>query len=402
VTDHLWVDRCEAVIAEAEMWKIGQVKPGEQIQFVPISYATAKSLKAQQDEIIENLQGELPSLEAKAIEPENPVLFEFKVTSNAPKITYRQAGDRYILVEYGENVLDLNLSYRIHKLIEMVTENKTPGIVEMSQGVRSVLIEYDAQISQQGLLDVLVSYEKEIIFINKWEVKSRIIKLPMAFEDKKTLDAVKRYQETIRSEAPWLPNNVDFIANINGITRNDVKDLMYTARFLVLGLGDVFLGAPCAVPLDPRHRLLGTKYNPSRTFTPNGTVGIGGNYMCIYTMESPGGYQLVGRTVPIWDKLTLGEHSGDHPWLLSPFDQVEFYPVSEEEIDEFSEEMNAGKFKVDIIESVFNHTEYLEWIQEHTASIQEFQDSQGGEKMAEFNRLIQVSNSELEQTVPNR
>lgn len=388
---------CEAVIAEAEMWKIGQVKPGEQIQFVPISYATAKSLKAQQDEIIENLQGELPSLEAKAIEPENPVLFEFKVTSNAPKITYRQAGDRYILVEYGENVLDLNLSYRIHKLIEMVTENKTPGIVEMSQGVRSVLIEYDAQISQQGLLDVLVSYEKEIIFINKWEVKSRIIKLPMAFEDKKTLDAVKRYQETIRSEAPWLPNNVDFIANINGITRNDVKDLMYTARFLVLGLGDVFLGAPCAVPLDPRHRLLGTKYNPSRTFTPNGTVGIGGNYMCIYTMESPGGYQLVGRTVPIWDKLTLGEHSGDHPWLLSPFDQVEFYPVSEEDIDEFSEEMNAGKFKVDIIESVFNHTEYLEWIQEHTASIQEFQDSQGGEKMAEFNRLIQVSNSELEQ-----
>ena len=388
---------CEAVIAEAEMWKIGQVKPGEQIQFVPISYATAKSLKSQQDDLIENLQGELPSLEAKAIEPENPVLFEFKVTSNAPKITYRQAGDRYILVEYGENVLDLNLSYRIHKLIEMVTENKTPGIVEMSQGVRSVLIEYDAQISQQGLLDVLVSYEKEIIFINKWEVKSRIVKLPMAFEDKKTLDAVKRYQETIRSEAPWLPNNVDFIANINGITRNDVKDLMYTARFLVLGLGDVFLGAPCAVPLDPRHRLLGTKYNPSRTYTPNGTVGIGGNYMCIYTMESPGGYQLVGRTVPIWDKLTLGEHSGDHPWLLSPFDQVEFYPVSEAEIDEFSEEMNAGKFKVDIIESVFNHTEYLEWIQEHTASIQEFQDSQGGEKMEEFNRLIQVSNTELEQ-----
>lgn len=65
----------------------------------------------------------------------------------------------------------------------------------------------------------------------------------------KTLDAVKRYQETIRSEAPWLPNNVDFIANINGITRNDVKDMLYTARFLVLGLGDVFLGAPCAVPL---------------------------------------------------------------------------------------------------------------------------------------------------------
>lgn len=85
----------------------------------------------------------------------------------------------------------------------------------------------------------------------------------------------------------------------------------------------MFLGAPCAVPLDPRHRLLGTKYNPSRTYTPNGTVGIGGMYMCIYTMESPGGYQLVGRTIPIWDKLTLGQF--DRPWLLNKFDIVEYF-----------------------------------------------------------------------------
>ncbi|KAK6454008.1 urea amidolyase [Scheffersomyces xylosifermentans] len=387
---------CAAVVAEAEMWKIGQVKPGEQIQFVPISYETSISLKNQQDKIIEELKGDLPSLEGKKIEPESPVLYSFKVTSNAPKVTYRQAGDRYILVEYGDNALDLNLSYRIYKLIDMVEEHKTRGIVEMSQGVRSVLIEYNRDVTQKEVLDTLVSYEKEMLFINKWEVKSRIIKLPMAFEDKKTLDAVKRYQETIRSEAPWLPNNVDFIASINGMTRADVKDLVYTARFLVLGLGDVFLGAPCAVPLDPRHRLLGTKYNPSRTYTPNGTVGIGGSYMCIYTMESPGGYQLIGRTVPIWDKLTLASHSGDKPWLLRPFDQVEFYPVSEEEVDKFSEEMNAGKFEVDIIDSVFNHGKYLEWIQEHSDSIEEFQKNQGGEKLEEFNRLIQISNSELE------
>ena len=389
---------CAAVVVESEMWKIGQVKPGEQIQFIPISYETSIELKNQQDKIIENLTGDLPSFDGKAIKPENPVLFEFLASSNAPKVVYRQAGDRYILVEYGENCMDLNTSYRIQRLIEMVEEHKTRGIVEMSQGVRSVLIEFNREVTQDELLKTLISYEKEIFFINKWEVKSRIIKLPMAFEDKKTLDAVKRYSETIRSEAPWLPNNVDFIANINGITREEVRDLAYTARFMVLGLGDVFLGAPCAVPLDPRQRLLGTKYNPSRTYTPNGTVGIGGSYMCIYTMESPGGYQLIGRTVPIWDKLTLASHSGDKPWLLRPFDQVEFYPVSEEEIDKFSEEMNAGKFKVDIIETVFKHGKYLEWIQEHSDSIAEFQKNQGGEKLEEFNRLIQISNSELEKS----
>jgi urea carboxylase/allophanate hydrolase len=385
---------CAAVVAEAEMWKIGQVKPGDQIQFVPLSWKKAKSLKLQQDQIIEDLHGPLPEFEDSSIKPESPVLREFRISSNAPKVVYRQAGDRYVLVEYGENVLDLNLSYRIHKLIEMVNYHKTRGVVEMSRGVRSVLIEFDTNVTQEELVQTLIAYEKEMVFHNKWEVKSRIIKLPMAFEDERTLNAVKRYQETIRSDAPWLPNNVDFIASINGLERQDVKDMLYTARFLVLGLGDVFLGAPCAVPLDPRHRLLGTKYNPSRTYTPNGTVGIGGNYMCIYTMESPGGYQLVGRTVPIWDKLSLSGNK--QPWLLTPFDQIEFYPVSESEIDQFTEQVNVGKFKVDIVDSVFNHGEYLEWIQTNSEAIEKFQQSQGGEKLKEFNRLIQISNSELD------
>ncbi|RLV94264.1 hypothetical protein JA1_001872 [Spathaspora sp. JA1] len=391
---------CEAVVTESELWKIGQVKPGEFIQFVPVSYATAKQMKLNQDKCIETLQGQLPTFEGNVLTtPENPVLHQFKLSNKGPKITYRQAGDRYILVEYGDNSLDLKLSYRIHKLVEMVKQFKTVGIFEMSPGVRSVLVEFTDEITQAQLLETLISYEQEILFVDDYEVKSRVIRLPMAFEDKKTLDAVTRYQETIRSEAPWLPNNVDFIAAINGITRQDVKSMLYSARFLVLGLGDVFLGAPCAVPLDPRQRFLGTKYNPSRTYTPNGTVGIGGNYMCIYTMESPGGYQLVGRTVPIWDKLSLGQHSDeDKPWLLSIFDQVEFYPVSEEQIDEFTEEMNAGKFKVDIVDTVFNHGEYLEWVKEHSQSIEEFQKQQGGEKLEEFNRLIQVSNSELEKT----
>ena len=75
----------------------------------------------------------------------------------------------------------------------------------------------------------------------------------------------------------------------------------------------------------------------------------------------------------IWDKLSLGEHSPNtKPWLLSPFDQIEFYPVTEEEVDAFSEQMNAGKFKVDIVESVFDHGKYLEWIQENSKSIEEF------------------------------
>ena len=69
-----------------------------------------------------------------------------------------------------------------------------------------------------------------------------------------------------------------------------------------MGLGDVYLGAPVATPLDPRHRLVTTKYNPARTWTAENSVGIGGAYLCVYGMEGPGGYQFVGRTLQMWNR----------------------------------------------------------------------------------------------------
>ncbi len=81
-----------------------------------------------------------------------------------------------------------------------------------------------------------------------------------------------------------------------------MQRIVFDASYLVLGLGDVYLGAPVATPLDPRHRLVTTKYNPARTWTPENAVGIGGAYLCVYGMEGPGGYQFVGRTVQMWNR----------------------------------------------------------------------------------------------------
>ncbi len=100
----------------------------------------------------------------------------------------------------------------------------------------------------------------------------------------------------------------------------------------VMGLGDVYLGAPVATPLDPRHRLITTKYNPARTWTAENSVGIGGAYLCVYGMEGPGGYQFVGRTLQMWDRYRgVGAFDGK-PWLLRFFDQIRFYPVSADEL----------------------------------------------------------------------
>lgn len=391
---------CQAVIPEGELWKVGQVKPGDSIQFVPINYSSCRVLKESQDTAIETFApNSYRALDAALILPtyEDPILAKIPGESEfAPTAVYRRAGDRYILLEYGDDVMSFSLSHRVHRLIEMVAKYSTIGIIEMSQGVRSVLIEFDGyKISQDELVKTLLAYESEIYFDNNWTVPSKIFKLPMAFEDSKTLACVQRYQETIRSSAPWLPNNVDFIADVNGITRQDIQEMMYSANFLVLGLGDVFLGSPCAIPLDPRQRYLGSKYNPSRTYTERGVVGLGGMYMCIYAASSPGGYQLVGRTIPIWDKLSLGNFSKEHPWMLSPFDQVTFYPVTEPELEKLIDDTDNGKFVVEIEETVFDHGKYVKWLKENNESITEFQANQAGGKKEEFNKIIQASNAEF-------
>jgi hypothetical protein len=98
----------------------------------------------------------------------------------------------------------------------------------------------------------------------------------------------------------------------------------------------VYLGAPVAVPLDPRHRLVTTKYNPARTWTPANAVGIGGAFLCVYGIEGPGGYQLVGRTVPVW-------HHREHPpWRLRHFDQLRFELVEEEQLEALRRESDRG------------------------------------------------------------
>jgi len=210
------------------------------------------------------------------------------------------------------------------------------------------------------------------------KVPTRVVYLPMAFEDSATLGAVQRYQETVRANAPWLPNNVDFIQRINGLaSRDDVRDIVFDARYLIMGLGDVYLGAPCAVPIDPRHRLLTSKYNPARTFTAEGTVGIGGVYMCIYGMDSPGGYQLVGRTLPIWNKFLKNPVFQDgKPWLLRFFDQVRFYPVTEAELDVLREDFREGRATVRIEEEVFDFAAHQRFLQEQADSIAVFQTRQ--------------------------
>src|ERR1700746_3235486 len=164
-------------------------------------------------------------------------------------------------------------------------------------------------------------------------VPTRIVHLPLSWEDESTLVAIRRYMQAVRSDAPWCPSNIEFIRRINGRESvDDVRHIVFDANYLVLGLGDVYLGAPVAVPLDPRHRLVTTKYSPARTWTPAHAVGIRGALLVVCgSEEAPGGYQRWGRPVPV------GGDRDAPAWLLRHFDQLRSEPVAEGELEALRE-----------------------------------------------------------------
>jgi urea carboxylase len=375
---------CPVTIAKAELWKVGQVKPGDRLRFFPIGFQQAQSLEQAQLGSIEALAAiSAVTLPAPSLQPGNTVsatvLAELPATDDRPQVVYRQAGDAYILMEYGDNVLDLALRLRVHLLMEALKAANIEGLEELAPGVRSLQLRYNSRVlHQQTLLAHLLRLEEQLGDVANLKVPTRIVHLPMAFEDSATLGAVTRYRETVRGEAPWLPNNVDFLQRINGLdSREQVKNILYDASYLILGLGDVYLDAPCAVPLDPRHRLLSSKYNPARTYTAEGTVGIGGMYMCIYGMDSPGGYQLVGRTLPIWNKyLKNAQFENGEPWLLKFFDQVRFYEVSEQELTAFREAFREGRAQIRIEQGEFDFAAYQRFLTDNADGIAAFQQRQ--------------------------
>lgn len=374
---------CPVTIVKAELWKVGQVKPGDKIRFKRLSFDTALAMELSIDQAIANLSVQPAVLPVPIIKPENTVseciVAALPEQGSRPLVSYRQAGDKYILLEYGDNILELSLRLRVHALMEALKAAPIEGVIELSPGVRSLQINYDSRvIHQRELIDRLLVIEQTLGDARDIKVPSRIVYMPMAFEDSATLDAVARYRQSVRDTAPWLPSNTEFMRRINGLDSVDqVKQILFDTSYMVLGLGDVYLGAPCAVPVDPRHRLLTSKYNPARTYTAEGTVGIGGVYMCIYGMDSPGGYQLVGRTLPIWNKFLKNPVFKDgEPWLLKFFDRVRYYEVSEAELTAQREAFREGRLSLRIEEDYFSLAEHEKFLQENAASIAEFKTRQ--------------------------
>jgi urea carboxylase len=382
---------CPAVVVAAERWKLGQLKAGDTVRFHAIHIEQALALQAAQDAFLAGT-GPAPVLPAGVPAHDvdqvlSPILDQRPAQGDTPARCIRQAGDRYVLIEYGPLVLDLELRFRVHALMQALqaqrNQGRLPGVVDMTPGIRSLQLHVDpAALPRPQLLAAINEAEASLPAIDDLTVPTRTVWLPLSWDDPATREAIDKYMQSVRPDAPWCPSNIEFIRRINGLDSIDeVQRIVFEASYLVMGLGDVYLGAPVATPLDPRHRLVTTKYNPARTWTPENAVGIGGAYLCVYGMEGPGGYQFVGRTVQMWNRWRDARHGArdfepGKPWLLRFFDQIRFYPVSEAELARMRRDFPAGRCHVKIEHGSFSLGAYRRFLRDEADSIEAFRVQQ--------------------------
>jgi allophanate hydrolase subunit 1 len=293
----------------------------------------------------------------------SPILARTEPSGGHPAVTYRQAGDRSVLIEYGEMELDLTLNFFVLAVDALLQERPFDGLLENAPGFRSMLVRYDPLVvGTDDLVARLAEAHEELPAEHEIEIPSRRIRLPIAFDDSQSKAAVERYIRSIRKDAPNCEgaNNIDYIIRYNGF---DDREQFYDAVLATehwTGFIGFFPGLPFMFPIDPRYTVVVPKYNPTRTWTAEGAVGLGGPCYAIYPVESAGGYQLLGRSLPVYDLQARNQVFHDNPLLLRPADRVTFERTTEEELMEAFEDVRADRYRYQIEDSPFDVGAYLE------------------------------------------
>jgi urea carboxylase len=394
---------CPVTIIEADLWQMGQLKAGDRVRFVPVEVATARGLaKVLADECALRrseggavaLASEQGNIEAGALT--SPIVLD--IGEDDTRLVARLSGDTHLLLEIGQPELDLVLRFRGHALMQALEAKRLDGVIDLTPGIRSLQVHYQPEtLPLQMLLDIVAGEWDAVCAARDLKVPSRIVHLPLSWDDPACQLAIDKYMTTVRKDAPWCPSNLEFIRRINDLLDLDeVYRTVFEASYLVMGLGDVYLGAPVATPLDPRHRLVTTKYNPARTWTAENSVGIGGAYMCVYGMEGPGGYQFVGRTLQMWNRYREVEAFGGQPWLLRFFDQIRFFPVSPDELLKIRRDFPLGRYPLQIEQTELRLSDYQAFLSKEAEGIAAFRSQQRAAFDAERQRWIASGQAHFE------
>ena len=275
------------------------------------------------------------------------------------------AGDKYMLIEFG-NIMNLELNFTAQNLAKAIKDHKIRGVYETSPCFASMIVHYEPdEIKFNDLKKELFSLIESLGPSDEIEINSRVFSFPTVYLDKWTKECIEDYSNKIAKKKP----DPELITELNNLESTDQFVRVHSStEYWVAAIG-FWPGLPFMMALDPRCKLTVPKYNPPRTWTPKGTVGMGGASTCIYPDRLPGGYQIFGIIpVPIWDTNKSFPVFENNICLFQPGDRVKFVPTSYEEFDHVYNKIEDGSYDYNIVEyqkfSVKNYKQWLSTIDE--------------------------------------
>lgn len=270
-------------------------------------------------------------------------------------------GDRFVLIEFG-NEMNLELNFLAQGLATAIAEHKVKGVIETAPCFASLLVHYDPDVVSFGRLkDAMSDLIRSLGPSDDIVLDSRLFYVPTMYRDPWTRECVADYCAKITQKEP----DPEFVARINRLA--DAEQLVRVhsgTEYWVASLG-FWPGLPFMMALDPRCVITAPKYNPPRTWTPQGTVGMGGASTAIYPVATPGGYQIFARTpVPIWDTEKRFPVFEDSIVLFRAGDRVKFVPVTQAEFEFIEAKVKDGSYIYNTIEyQKFSVRNYKNWIE---------------------------------------
>jgi len=278
---------------------------------------------------------------------------------------FAPGGDRCIEVELGDE-MSFDMNFLVHTLCRRIREQRLTGVVELIPEMASLQISYEPdEIGYGDLTREVTALFDSLGDLSSLELPSRIYYVPVLYFDPWTRECVDDYRASL-SEKEADP---DLLVRVNQLQdRAHLRRVHSATEYWAAALG-FWPGLCSLMPLDPRSRLIAPKYNPPRTWTPKGTIGLGGAISCIYPDRTPGGYQNFARTpMPSWDRMQRLKAFRDNPALLKPGDRVRFIPIDREEYDDVAARVEEGTYEHCYSDyQRFSIRAYHDWVRAVTA-----------------------------------
>ncbi len=216
---------------------------------------------------------------------------------------YLPAGDSALVIEFGDTI-DPIINRRVHALDAAFTRDPVPGIGPTIPTYRSLLVHYDPLLLEfQQVLEI--ARKRMAALGESAPAPSRLVEIPTVYSGE---------------YGPDLPE----VARLHGMSEAEVIRIHTAREYLVYMIG-FSPGFPYLGGMD--ETIATPRLKTPRTLVPAGSVGIAGKQTGIYSIDSPGGWQLIGRT-----RLRLFDPQRDPPSLLAPGDRLRFVAVREDEV----------------------------------------------------------------------